>query len=274
MKGFGIDKLLKLFPRLIICSISGFGQSTEDSHRAGHDVNYLAKAGILSYMPNPAILPIQLVDIAGGSYPAVIQILAAIQGRNLTGKGTYIDVNMTKWSRALRILADASLPANSEESKEPFFLDGGLPCYTIYKTKDGFISVGALEPKFWKKFCQILKIPQLENLGLELKQADEVKKVVQDILILKTGEYWQAIFKNQDVCVEVIEKPGSVDNNPDIIQRVPVKVNNDTFNFPITPFSYQGGNNLNIRSDKAPSLGENTNDSEMQLLLLRNKSKL
>jgi crotonobetainyl-CoA:carnitine CoA-transferase CaiB-like acyl-CoA transferase len=97
--GASPQQLLQRFPSLIVCSISGYGQTGPDALRAGHDVNYLAKAGALGVMEKPALLPVQVADIAGGSYPAAVQILAALRHKEKTGKGAIIgQIERTCWA--------------------------------------------------------------------------------------------------------------------------------------------------------------------------------
>lgn len=133
--GLGRVLLEKKFPRLIICSISGYGQDGSDALKVGHDINYLAKSGLLAKMKVPSVLPAQLADIAGGSYPAVMQILAAVYSREKHGKGCYIDISMTHWASILTLMEDTyQLYPNKSGAESPCPLDGVLPCYSIYPT--------------------------------------------------------------------------------------------------------------------------------------------
>ena len=153
--GLGHERLREVQPGIIYCVISGYGQDGPYRLRAGHDLNYAGYAGLLHYNrgPNgePAMPPTQLGDLAGGSFLAVVGILAAVVGRTQTGEGRKIDVSMTEGVMSLLPLV-ASAYLNTGKAPRPGHsaLDGGLPCYNIYETKDGrHVTLAALEPKFW-----------------------------------------------------------------------------------------------------------------------------
>lgn len=212
--GIAPAALLKRFPALIICSISGYGQTGPDALRAGHDINYLAKSGALGVMSRPSLLPVQVADIAGGSYPAAVQILAALRARDHNGgRGSVIDVSMTDNVYSLLTMPLARYAA----SAAPFsggldWLTGGTPCYEVYATADGWISVGALEPKFWAAFCAALNREDLISRQFPEAgpQVQEVKAEVASILSKQSSEHWQAFFKSKDCCVEIVARPEDV----------------------------------------------------------------
>jgi len=210
--GASPEQLLARFPSLVVCSISGYGQSGPDALRAGHDVNYLAKAGALGMMQRPELLPVQVADIAGGSYPAAVQILAALRQKEKTGKGALIDVSMSDNVYALLAMPLARHAASGEPfSRGQDWLTGGTPCYGVYATRDegSFLSVGALEPKFWSRFCKAIQRTDL--IPLQFPQAAEevlrVKEQVARVLQAKTAREWEGIFRDKDCCVEVVEHP-------------------------------------------------------------------
>ena len=148
--GFDPNDLLKQYPSLVICSISGFGGSGPEMLRAGHDMNYLAKAGVLGMMKTPTVLPVQVADICAGSWPAAVQILAAIRSAEKYGKGAVIDVSMTDGAYALLVMALAKANASGQPvSQGQDVLSGAHPCYGMYSSADGFLTVCNLEPKFW-----------------------------------------------------------------------------------------------------------------------------
>ena len=189
--------LQKRFPRLIICSISGYGQSGPSAKKAGHDLNYLAKAGVLGAAENPAPLPVPIADIAGGSWPAAMQIMAALYGREHSKKGCYIDISMTAWAASLMILHVAKTNP----------LSGEHPCYGVYQTKDGHLTVAALEPHFWQTLIQTLGLPHLKDKAFASKaEACQIKAELQDIFWQKNTAAWQRIFSKLNACVEAIVK--------------------------------------------------------------------
>ena len=158
MTRLGLDyaSLRSAAPEIIYVSISGYGQSGPSAVRAGHDVNYMASAGALDGVGRP--LPVQVADFAAGGLYAVVAILAALmeglQGQKETkGMGRFIDLSMHEGVMSLSRLADG-------DARDA--LSGRYPNYTVYTTKDGgALSVGALEPKFWEAFCDVVKRPRL-----------------------------------------------------------------------------------------------------------------
>ena len=157
--GVGYAALAQANPGIILCSISGFGQTGPYVDRAGHDIGYLAIAGVLA-MGGPAggapMMPgVQIADLAGGGLTCVIGILAALHGARATGAGSFVDVSMTDGSAALQVIALASLREHGKSfPRGADILSGALPNYTVYKCRDGrYLAVGALEPKFmWRLF--------------------------------------------------------------------------------------------------------------------------
>ena len=209
--GVSPESLLERFPSLIICSISGYGQTGPDALRAGHDVNYLAKSGALGVMSRPGLLPVQVADIAGGSYPAAVQILAALRARDHNGgRGSVIDVSMTD-----NVYSLLTMPlARHSASSQPFsggldWLTGGTPCYEVYQTADGWISVGALEPKFWSSFCKAIGREDLiaSQFPEGAAEVAKVKAEVAAILSKQSCSHWHSFFQSKDCCVEVVARP-------------------------------------------------------------------
>ncbi len=157
--GLGWEDVHALNPRLVYCSISGFGQDGPDRKRPGHDNIYLAEAGLLTENRGadgePHLFPVQLADVGGGTLPALVGILAALWAREQTGEGTYVDVSMFEGALAWTYLLLPSLAGGPETQPWLDGLAGRLPCYGIYKTKEGeYVALGALEPHFWAAFCQ------------------------------------------------------------------------------------------------------------------------
>ena len=215
--GVGFAALQSVCPSLIFCSLTGYGQSGPYRDRAGHDLNYLALSGLLSYYgrkPNPGTPsppppppPMQVADIGAGSLHLVIGLLAAVIRRTATGEGGHVDIAMHDGALAWNALGAAKLLVGGENpAPETEMLNGGS-FYDIYATKDGrLLSVGSLEPKFWRGFCQAIGREDLFEQGLNLTIAnqqtfkDEIRTAVQ----AKTLAEWRKIFTELDVCVEPI----------------------------------------------------------------------
>lgn len=236
--GFGVGAIHEKLPRLIICSISGYGQTGTDALRAGHDLNYMAKSGTLGIMEQPHVLPVQVADICGGTYPATIQILAALHSRDRTGHGEYIDVSMCDNSYKLMTMSLAHYNTNGDTfSKGKDLLSGGSICYGVYPTSNGHLSVGALEPQYWKALCQALKCPELIPLQFAAHDSEDFKKgkaKLTQIISAQSNEYWREFFAHKDLMCEVVELPEGVsqrnqhlkDRNVDITIKVPAVQHN------------------------------------------------
>ncbi len=213
--GFGYEKVKKINPKLIYCSISGYGQTGPYKDLASHDLNYLCLSGILhpagSSQELPTIPPTQFADICGGSLMAAISILAALLERNKTKKGKHIDISLLDGTIALMILSYSQLQATQDKyHKWDLGLRGLFPNYALYKTKDGrFIGFCPVERKFWDAFCNKINRSDLKNalplyLGAHTISQSEIKKigdVLKQIFLCKTFSEWEGFFKKTDVCL-------------------------------------------------------------------------
>ncbi len=207
--GLGPAALAAKKPGIIVCRISGYGQDSDDKHLAGHDLNYATKAGVLGLMKDPTALPVQVADVAGGAWPAATQILAALVQRNRTGQGAVLDVSMTDSVRDMLIMARARQLAFGEDvTKGRDWLAGALPCYRVYPTKQGHLAVGALEPKFWTKFCGGVGLPDLVSNGHDQgADADAAIAAITARLSEKTALEWEAHLAPYDCCVTAVRGP-------------------------------------------------------------------
>jgi alpha-methylacyl-CoA racemase len=177
----------------VYCSITGFGDDPRHRLRAGHDVNYLGWAGVLEDTA-PELPPIQIADLAAGALGAVTQVLAALLERERTGRGPRIVVSMTHRSHDLVSHRLAGEPV-------PKLLTGGLACYRIYPTADGrHLTVGALEPKFFRRLCELLDRPELADLQYDADQ-EAVGAELAAIFAGRPLAAWLEHFGDEDVCV-------------------------------------------------------------------------
>ncbi len=207
--GLDYESLKKVNPRVIYCSISGYGQTGPMWDRAGHDMNYMALSGAMGYSgrkaTGPTLMGLQIADIASGSNNAIIGILAAAVSRAQTGVGQYIDISMTDGVIALNAMAGAAyLAGGPAPGREENWLNGGS-LYDFYETKDGgHLSIGSLEPQFFKALCEAIGRPDLIPMTVMPKPADfeRVKEEIRAIIRTKTRAEWEAIFKATDACVE------------------------------------------------------------------------
>ncbi|MEG0439315.1 CaiB/BaiF CoA transferase family protein [Solibacillus cecembensis] len=214
MKRLGIDydTLRAINPRIIYCSITGYGQTGPFSNRPGHDNNYLSVAGVLDHSrlkdKKPIAMGIQIADMAGGAMHAAVGVLAAALHREKTGEGKFIDVSMTDAMFAMNAVYGAQYFGSGRSPQpEEEILNGGT-FYDYYRTKDGrYFSVGSLEPQFRKLLCEALGIPEL--IDSKFKDSAYTQKrfkdAVSDAFCTKTFEQWLDIF-NDDFhgCVEPV----------------------------------------------------------------------
>lgn len=209
--GLGYEALKVINPRLIYVSITGYGQTGPYKDRAGHDINYLALAGVASHTgrqdSGPLPLGVQLADVGGGSLHAVVGLLAAVIARQHSGVGQYLDVSMTDCSFSLNAMAAAGhLACGVEPGWENHVLNGGS-FYDYYRTRDGrWMSVGSLEPAFMQQLCSTLGCPELAAQGLSPKPAQQkaLKQALQVAFEKRSFDELCALFAEVDACVEPV----------------------------------------------------------------------
>jgi alpha-methylacyl-CoA racemase len=206
--GLGYADIQKINPRAIYCSISGYGHTGPKREVAGHDINYMGDSGLLALsagtISHPVIPPALIADIAGGTYPAVVNILLALRDRDRTGQGTYLDIAMadgvfpfTYWAMA-QGQASGKWPGNGDA-----LTTGGSARYRLYPTSDGrFVSAGAIEQKFWVSFTSAI--------GLEEALADDTRdtaatiKRVGEIIASRTAAEWRPVLAKADCCCSIV----------------------------------------------------------------------
>ncbi|OAJ45840.1 CaiB/BaiF CoA transferase family protein [Pseudomonas marginalis] len=207
--GLEYEALKAINPRLIYVSITGYGQTGPYKDRAGHDINYLALAGVASYTgrqdTGPLPLGVQLADVGGGSLHAVVGLLAAVIARQQSGVGQYLDVSMTDCSFSLNAMAGAGyLACGVEPEREGHVLNGGS-FYDYYRSRDGrWMSVGSLEPAFMQPLCDALGRPDLVSMGLRPDQQPALKQALQVEFEKRSFDELCALFAAVDACVEPV----------------------------------------------------------------------
>ena len=211
MTRLGLDyaSISAINPRLVYCSITGYGQHGPQALVAAHDLNYMADAGMLASVADhsgaPPLPPALIADIAGGAYPAFANILLALRQRDQTGKGCHLDISMSDslFTFMYAALAQHNITGQSPGPAEGLVF-GGTPRYQIYKTQDGrFLAAAPLEEKFWQTFCNLIDLPEpYRSNACPVQQA---VTAIQDLIRQKTAAQWSDIFANQDVCVVVVK---------------------------------------------------------------------
>ena len=265
MKRLGLDyeSIKKINQDIIYVSITGYGQYGPKSMVAGHDLNYIGNAGLLSISmgrENDTVVPPALVaDIAGGSYPAVINILLALRKRDLNKEGSYIDLSMTEnlfpfmfWGLGSGF-AHNKWPGNSDG-----VLSGGSPRYNIYKTSDGsYVAAAPLEDRFWNKFCEAIELPKKF-----IKMQNDQEKVIQEIRKIigqKEKNYWLDVFNKSDCCCSIVKSiEEAINDNHFKVRKIFENkiINNLGEEIPALPIPVDMQFRKDQKRASAPSLGD------------------
>ncbi|MGQ3672100.1 CaiB/BaiF CoA transferase family protein [Xanthobacter sp. TB0136] len=206
--GLGYEALRQLNPKLVYCSITGWGQSGPKAHTASHDLNYIAETGVLGLSAGadgaPVLPPVLAADVAGGTFPAVMNILLALRQRDITGLGTHLDIAMGDnlftflyWGLGSGF-SGAGWPKPGGE-----LVTGGSPRYQIYRTSDDrHVAAAPIEDKFWENFTRIIELP--EAMRDPAAPEAEAKAAVAARIASKSAAEWQALFAGQDVCCSIV----------------------------------------------------------------------
>jgi len=224
--GIGYQELKKRNPRVIFCSLSGYGQDGPYRERSGHDANYIGLGGLLEITGekngDPVLPGVQIADIGGGGMMAAIAILAAAIHREKTEEGQFLDISMMdgviSWlsMHAGKYFFDKELPKRGEMQ-----LSGKYACYQVYPTKDGrHMSLGALEPKFWMNFCETIgRRDLIYKQFIEGEERLRVIEEIRDFFKTKTQKEWVEFFNNVDACCEPILTFEEVFQHPQVLHR-------------------------------------------------------
>ena len=255
--GVGYQALSEVNPKIILCSISGYGQDGPLKDKAGHDINYISIAGVLGLAgPTdrpPPVMPVQMADLAGGALWGAVGILSAIIGAQ-HGKGRHVDVSMCEGSLAFLIPDLGNYDANGIPPKRGGeHLNGGSACYSVYRTKEGrFLSVGSLEPKFWAAFNTAIGRP-VDMSELVDPDQEKIRAQIQAVIEQKTRDEWEAVFAGADACVEPVLEPQEIAKHPQHVARK-MFFELDGLTQTRTPFGSAEGHT------RPPALGEHTDE--------------
>ncbi len=225
--GIGYETAKVHNPKIIYVSITGYGQTGPYSHFAGHDLNYIAYAGILNVTGEPNEAPkmpgVQLADIAGGSYMGAIATLAALHARTQTGVGQQVDVSMTDAVMPLLSVVYAQFAANNQpQVRGRMPLSGGAPNYNIYQCQDNkYVTLGTLEPKFWGKFCDTIGKPEWKMYMAPQNEEElaDYKTRIGNFFFEKTQKEWEEFGKQHDLLISPINELIDLENDPQLIER-------------------------------------------------------
>jgi crotonobetainyl-CoA:carnitine CoA-transferase CaiB-like acyl-CoA transferase len=223
--GVGYEDVRKVNSNIIYCSITGYGQSGPFRDRVGHDANYLSYAGVLNLIGEagrpPSIPGVQFADIAGGGMNAAIGILLALFAREKTGKGQYIDISMTDSMVAfLPAALFFSRLTGQEPARGDSFLSHRYACYNTYETADGkYLSIGAVENRFWKQLCDILGVPEYVELQYDDTRRKEIIDFMRTTFKQKTLDEWNSILADRDICWGKVQCLSEVLEDPLFLER-------------------------------------------------------
>lgn len=217
--GLGYDELSKINTGLIYASITGYGHNNTFSNRAGHDINYTGLSGLLSLSAmkgeKPETQGLQIADIGAGSFMAINAVMMALYAREKSGKGSFVDVSMTRGLLPFLALAASALNSGEDNArKDSGPITGAYACYNTYETKDGkYMSLGALEPVFWQRFCERINRPEWIELQFDHEKSAALIDQVGKIFREKNRNEWVEHLKDLDACCEpILELPEAVEH--------------------------------------------------------------
>jgi crotonobetainyl-CoA:carnitine CoA-transferase CaiB-like acyl-CoA transferase len=206
--GVGYERLREENPRLVYCAITGYGQDGPLARRAGHDANYLARVGLLGLTgepDGPPVLPAgQVADVGGGALMAAFGVMAALRERDASGEGQLVDVAMAdgalSWLAMVagRLLADGVAPRRGGLE-----LAGGILCYRPYRCADGWVALGALEPKFWAAWCRGVGREDLLERQFD-PPGSPAHAEVEAVFAARPRAEWEAFGAEHDCCLEPV----------------------------------------------------------------------
>lgn len=207
--GLSYEELKKINPRLIYCSITGYGHSGPDMNRAAHDINFVARSGLYSLSgrkhEGPTLMHTQIGDIAGGALHATIAILAAVNYRQLTGKGQFLDISMLDTLIPLNTMEGISYLMDGQKREREGYSLNGQGIYDLYETSDReYLAIASLEPKFLKKLADVINLPELYEAGATPNDGGILKNKLKEIIQSKPLSYWKPLFEPLDACIEPV----------------------------------------------------------------------
>jgi crotonobetainyl-CoA:carnitine CoA-transferase CaiB-like acyl-CoA transferase len=256
--GFSRAELERLNPRLVHCSLSGYGQTGPLAYTAGHDLTYVALTGGLAangIAARPVMTYPPLADHAGAML-AVVSVLAALLRRGTTGKGCHLDISLS--DAALAWMPGILTAAHrwGEEGREAGIINGGAACYRIYRTKDGrFVALAALEPKFWAAFCAAVGHEEWIHRHNEPMPQNELIADLEALFLSRDRDAWVKLLTPADCCFEPVLVPSEVAAHPQWKDRGVVRVDDDSHRLAevLLPVFLDGARPLHRRRFKTDS---------------------
>ncbi|MEA2363167.1 MAG: alpha-methylacyl-CoA racemase [Thermoleophilaceae bacterium] len=264
--GVGYERLREENPGLVYCAITGYGQDGPYTTRSGHDMNYLGLNGLLGLSGDAGGPPVQaagqIADLGGGALMAAFGILAALRERERSGQGQLVDVSMFDGSLAwlalvaARYLADGQTPARGDLE-----LAGRLICYRPYACRDGWVTLGALEPKFWQAWCRGVGREDLIEKQFEAP-GSEAHAEVERVFAERTRDEWHAFAEQHDCCLEpVLDLAEALDSELVRAREMVVKIDQPgTEGVPLLGVPVKLSRTPGAPAGPGPALGEHTRE--------------
>lgn len=217
--GLGYEELSANNPALVFASISGYGREGSYRERAGHDLNYTALTGLLDLSAAPGEAPVmpavQIADIGAGSLTALAGIFMALYAREQSGRGSHVDVSMTRGLLPWLVYAAALPESGLLPRRGCGHLTGAYCCYNIYETADGkYMSLGALEPAFWQNYCRAVQRPEWIDQQFDQSAQKELSAKMKALFMEKTQAEWIGLFARHDACCEPVLDLAAAANHP------------------------------------------------------------
>lgn len=198
--GLAVDDLRRRYPRLVICSLSGWGQQGPHAMRSGHDLTYQALAGTLAAGAAMPALP--TADLLG-AWSAAASILAALLDRQRTGRGTWLDASLFDAAQHANLTGLAAEAQAPRAVGERLALSGALPCYNLYRSRDGgWVALAALEPKFWRRLCRA--VGRKDLLSLQYDRSGRGRREVARLIAQRERRQWEELFAAHDLPAEPV----------------------------------------------------------------------
>ncbi|MFH1150443.1 MAG: CaiB/BaiF CoA-transferase family protein [Actinomycetota bacterium] len=270
--GLDFDTIREVNPAIVYCSITGYGQDGPYRDVAGHDANYLGYAGVLGINgPKggpPMICGVQIADLGAGGMFGALSILAAYTYARRTGEGQHVDVSMLDGSAAwLTINTGDFLLGGPSPGRGEQMLHGAAPFYSIYEAADGYMAVGAIEEKFWRRTCELLGVPEYADRQFSIEMYDEIFDRLRETFKSRTRAEWMEVFGGEDTCVSPILSLEEAAADPQMVHRRMLPMVEDpklgTVRTIGAPVKFSLGEWSIERS--APSLGEHTDEILLML---------
>ena len=220
--GFSAEALRALNPRLVHVALSGYGQTGPLATAAGHDLNYLALTGALAASGTGAAPSIAFPPIAdhASAMHAALCVLGGLQGRARTGQGTFVDISLAETALAWQAWGLTAAATGSPLPREAAMLNGGAAYYRIYRTRDGkFVSLGAIEPHFWRNFCKAVDKPEWVTRHTEPLPQTTLIAALASLFITKTRPEWDARLASLDCCYQAVLDHSEVAAHPHVVAR-------------------------------------------------------